>query len=72
MASIEEFIVGEAGRSLMRSWRPAGPSRAVVVICHGFNSHSAGSDDVAAWMTPMPPKPGPLFVLPRSAFEAAP
>jgi alpha-beta hydrolase superfamily lysophospholipase len=23
-----------------RSWRPAGPARAVLVICHGVNSHS--------------------------------
>ena len=25
---------------LVRSWRPDGPARAVMVICHGFNSHS--------------------------------
>jgi acylglycerol lipase len=27
-------------RIFMRSWRPSGTPRAVVAICHGFNSHS--------------------------------
>lgn len=36
----EEFFTGRHGtRIFMRSWRPAAP-RAVVVICHGVNSHS--------------------------------
>lgn len=40
MASIEEFIEGEAGRLFVRSWLPAAQARAVMVICHGFNAHS--------------------------------
>ena len=36
----EEQFVGRGGVQLhMRSWRPEAP-RAVVVICHGVNSHS--------------------------------
>lgn len=31
---------GDAGRLFVRSWRPATTPRAVVAICHGFNSHS--------------------------------
>lgn len=37
----EERIDGPSGLKLFtRSWRPSGRSRAVVVLCHGFNSHS--------------------------------
>lgn len=37
----EERIDGPSGLKLFtRSWRPAGRSRAVVVLCHGFNSQS--------------------------------
>ncbi|WP_312166652.1 alpha/beta hydrolase [Phenylobacterium sp.] len=37
----EETFEGAGGLKLfMRSWRPEGPPRAVVVISHGFNSHS--------------------------------
>jgi len=37
----EETFEGVGGLKIfMRSWRPAGTSRAVVAICHGFNSHS--------------------------------
>ena len=35
----EGSIPGAAGQLFMRAWRPATP-RAVVAICHGFNSHS--------------------------------
>lgn len=36
----EERIDGGGGiKIFMRSWRPASPARAVVVICHGVNSH---------------------------------
>jgi len=36
----EERIDGVGGiKIFMRSWRPASPPRAVVVICHGVNSH---------------------------------
>ena len=37
----EEFLDGTGGlRIFIRSWQPPGPPRAVVVISHGFNSHS--------------------------------
>lgn len=37
----EEFFSGRGGtRIFMRSWHPKTPPRAVVVICHGVNSHS--------------------------------
>ncbi len=38
---IEESFEGSGGFNIfMRSWRPAGIPRGVVVIIHGFNSHS--------------------------------
>ena len=41
MNANEEFLDRESGpRLFMRSWHPAGPSRAVVAICHGVKSHS--------------------------------
>jgi acylglycerol lipase len=37
----EEFFTGRHGtRLFMRSWKPAGPPKAAVVIVHGVNSHS--------------------------------
>ncbi len=37
----EETFVGEGGLKIfLRSWKPAGTPRAVVAVCHGFNSHS--------------------------------
>ena len=37
----EETYEGLGGLKIfMRSWRPAGTPKAVVAICHGFNSHS--------------------------------
>ncbi len=37
----EEDFVGRGGTRLhMRSWRPQAAAKAVVVICHGVNSHS--------------------------------
>jgi acylglycerol lipase len=36
----EETIEGTGGQLFIRSWRPAFKPRAVVVICHGVNSHS--------------------------------
>lgn len=37
----EEKVPGPGGLEIfVRSWRPAGEARAVVVICHGVNSHS--------------------------------
>jgi acylglycerol lipase len=37
----EETFAGRHGTKIfMRSWRPAMQPRAVVVICHGVNSHS--------------------------------
>ena len=41
VAPLEERIPGSDGLTLfLRSWRPAGKPRAVVVICPGFNAHS--------------------------------
>jgi alpha-beta hydrolase superfamily lysophospholipase len=37
----EETVPGSSGLNIfVRSWRPSGSARAVVVICHGFNAHS--------------------------------
>lgn len=37
----EEFLDGAGGvKIFVRSWRPASPTRGVIVISHGFNSHS--------------------------------
>jgi alpha-beta hydrolase superfamily lysophospholipase len=44
---VEEFLAGTGGKLFIRSWRPAGTPRAVVAICHGFNSHSGQYDWVA-------------------------
>jgi alpha-beta hydrolase superfamily lysophospholipase len=39
--STEEMIAQDAGpKILVRSWRPTATPRAVLVICHGVNSHS--------------------------------
>lgn len=35
----EEFLEGTAGKLFVRSWRPDGKPRAVVVIVPGFNAH---------------------------------
>lgn len=41
MAVTEETFEGAGGLKLfLRSWRPAGQARGVVMISHGFNSHS--------------------------------
>jgi acylglycerol lipase len=44
-----EEIVASAGapKIFLRSWRPAGKPRAIVVICHGFNSHGGQYLNVA-------------------------
>jgi len=40
-SAIEERVTGARGLGIfVRSWLPAAPPRAVVSICHGFNSHS--------------------------------
>jgi alpha-beta hydrolase superfamily lysophospholipase len=39
-AIMEATLQGGAGALFVRAWRPAAPPRAVVAICHGFNSHS--------------------------------
>jgi acylglycerol lipase len=37
----EENVAGSSGLNIfVRSWRPQGAARAVVVICHGLNAHS--------------------------------
>lgn len=40
-ATAREETYASAGdlKIFLRSWRPAGPARAVVAICHGFNAH---------------------------------
>jgi alpha-beta hydrolase superfamily lysophospholipase len=39
-AATEETVVSKGGVKIhVRSWKPAGKSRAIVVICHGVNSH---------------------------------
>jgi len=40
MAASEETFEGAGGALFLRSWKPVGPARGVVVISHGFNSHS--------------------------------
>jgi acylglycerol lipase len=41
LAAKEERFEGVGGLNiLVRSWRPDGPARAVIVLVHGFNSHS--------------------------------
>lgn len=41
VAPKEEFLDGAEGvKIFVRSWRPAGSPRGVIVISHGFNSHS--------------------------------
>lgn len=40
IVATEEFIAGGGGKIFVRSWRPSSPARAVMAICHGFNSHS--------------------------------
>ena len=41
LSMIEESIKAKDGLSIfLRSWHPAGRARGVVVIAHGFNSHS--------------------------------
>jgi acylglycerol lipase len=40
MAVLEERIDSTGGvKIFLRSWKPAGKPRAIVVLCHGFNSH---------------------------------
>jgi len=36
----ETFNSTGGAKIFFRSWRPTGPARAVVVVCHGVNSHS--------------------------------
>jgi len=38
-APTEETIQGGGGKLFLRSWRPVDAPKAVVAICHGFNSH---------------------------------
>jgi len=45
----EEKVAGAGGLNIfVRSWRPQGAARSVVVICHGFNAHSGQSAAVIA------------------------
>src|SRR6266850_1944819 len=40
-AAREESVAGTGGLNIfVRSWRPHGAARAIVIICHGFNAHS--------------------------------
>lgn len=46
----EETFKGVGGLAIFtRSWRPTGKPRGVVVIAHGFNSHSGQYAEVATW-----------------------
>jgi alpha-beta hydrolase superfamily lysophospholipase len=47
----EELIAGGEGELFVRSWRPSGPVRAVLVIVPGFNSHSGHYQWAAAQFT---------------------
>ena len=47
----EELIAGGEGELFIRSWRPSGPLRAVLVIVPGFNSHSGHYQWAAAQFT---------------------
>jgi len=41
LRTVEERVPSDDGLTIfVRSWRPEGPARAVVVIVHGFDSHS--------------------------------
>ncbi len=40
----EDSFPGTGGKITYRSWLPEGAPRAVLVICHGFNSHSGQYD----------------------------
>ena len=52
----EETFVGSGGLEIfLRSWRPDGTPRAVVVICHGVNSHGGQY----AWTGEQRATPGP-------------
>lgn len=46
-----ETIQGESGALFLRWWRPEGTARGLVVICHGFNSHSGQYGWVADRLT---------------------
>ena len=39
-AQLEETVKSGDRGIFVRSWKPSGTTRAVVVLCHGFNSHS--------------------------------
>jgi alpha-beta hydrolase superfamily lysophospholipase len=51
-AAREEKIKGSGGELFIRSWRPAGAVRAVVMIVPGFNAHS----DIRSWLQAHLPK----------------
>lgn len=40
MVATEEFLEVDGFKIFVRSWRPEGRPRAIVVMCHGVNSHS--------------------------------
>src|SRR2546426_7317983 len=51
-AAREESLEGAGGLKIfVRSWRPSGQARAVVVVCPGFNSHSGYYAWVAEQLT---------------------
>jgi acylglycerol lipase len=39
-AETQETLAGDGGALFVRSWLPAAAPRGVLVLCHGFNSHS--------------------------------
>lgn len=44
----DHFVTADGTRLHLRSWRPDGPPKAVVVALHGFNDHSRAFDAVPA------------------------
>lgn len=48
MTATEATFEGTGGTIFYRSWPAAGTAKAVVVICHGFNSHGGQYDWVAS------------------------
>ena len=50
-ATEEQVDTGRGLKIHVRSWRPDGAARAVVVICHGVNSHSGYYGWVAEQLT---------------------
>lgn len=44
------FVAGDGIRMTVRSWKPQGPAKAVVVALHGFNDYSRFFDASGTWL----------------------